>query len=267
MTVRWLTAFIDHPAATADSTIRFWQTATGSALSTRRGDRGQFATLLPPDGDPYLRVQETDDGSAGVHLDLHVDDVTASTERAVTLGATVVDGTQDSLALLRSPSGFSFCLVAHRRFAHRRFVHAERATRTAPFVGPIPDAPHLVDQVSIDIPFDAFAVECNFWSALTGWDIHGGSVPEFRILARPPGMALRILLQRLGQDDPATIARAHIDIAAGTSGDALASWHASLGATVLSRGRHWITLMDPAGLPYCLTERDPSTGSLPRPRR
>ncbi len=82
MAVHWLTAFIDHPTAGSDSVVRFWQVATGSAVSARRGDRGQFATLLPPDGDSYLRVQETDDGSAGIHIDLHVDDVPAETERA-----------------------------------------------------------------------------------------------------------------------------------------------------------------------------------------
>ncbi len=116
--------------------------------------------------------------------------------------------------------------------------------------------------MSIDIPHEAFEAECEFWSELTGWALHGGSVPEFRLLARPEGMPLRILLQRLGADDPGLTARAHLDAAVGANGDAIASWHTTLGASVLSRGRHWITPLDPAGLPYCLTERDPISGSL-----
>ncbi len=251
MTIHWLTAFIDHPATSSDSLVRFWQTATGSALSTRRGDRGQFATLVPPSGDPYLRVQETDDGSAGVHIDLHSDSVRTDADRARELGAVVVRD-EGSLVVLRSPAGLAFCVVEH---------HGE-AERPAP-IEAVSGAPHVVDQVSIDIPHGAFDAECRFWADLTTWPIHGGSVPEFRLLARQADMALRILLQRLGPDDDADRARAHLDVAAGTGGDAIASWHTSLGAQVLQRGRRWITLLDPAGLPYCLTERDPSTGSLP----
>ena len=56
MTVRWLTAFLDRPAATIDAATAFWRTVTGSTLSTPRGEHRQFATLLPPDGDAYLRV-------------------------------------------------------------------------------------------------------------------------------------------------------------------------------------------------------------------
>ncbi|MEZ5226205.1 MAG: VOC family protein [Acidimicrobiales bacterium] len=121
---------------------------------------------------------------------------------------------------------------------------------------------YLLDQISIDIPHGAFDDECRFWSDLTGWPIHGGSVPEFRVLQRPDGMALRILLQRLDDDDPATLARAHLDFAVGEHGDAIAAWHQTLGATFARQGRRWITLTDPAGLPYCLTERDPVTGTL-----
>lgn len=49
--VRWLTAFIDRPAGTFNSAVRFWTTVTATSVSQRRGDRGQFATLIPTDGD------------------------------------------------------------------------------------------------------------------------------------------------------------------------------------------------------------------------
>ena len=38
--------------------------------------------------------------------------------------------------------------------------------------------------------------------------------------------------------------------------------HVALGATVLAREEFWTVLADPAGLPYCITDRDPATGEL-----
>ena len=39
--------------------------------------------------------------------------------------------------------------------------------------------------------------------------------------------------------------------------------HEELGATAHFTGRYWTTLTDPGGAEYCLTMRDPTTGSLP----
>src|SRR5436305_12459468 len=69
---RWLTLFLDFPAGSFDAGVAFWREVTGSALSPFRGPAGEFATLLPPDGDAYLRVQRIADGSGGGHLDLHL---------------------------------------------------------------------------------------------------------------------------------------------------------------------------------------------------
>lgn len=252
MQIQWVTAFLDHPADSGDSFTRFWQVATGSAVSTRRGERGQFATMLPPDGTPHLRLQETDDGAAGIHIDLHVHDVAAAADRAEDRGASRIVTVDNGLILMQSPAGLTFCFVSAVEGA------LERSSLTES-----PAGPYTFDQVSIDIPFDDFEAECTFWSDLTGWPVHGGSVPEFRVLPRSPDMALRLLLHRLGRDDLDTNARAHLDAAVGTHGEAIAAWHESLGATIEQRGRHWITMRDPAGLPYCLTERDPVHGSLP----
>ncbi|HVT71392.1 MAG TPA: hypothetical protein VHF26_26845 [Trebonia sp.] len=57
MRVRWLTVFLDFPASGFDQGTAFWREVTGSGLSSFRGPGGEFATLLSPDGDPYLRVQ------------------------------------------------------------------------------------------------------------------------------------------------------------------------------------------------------------------
>jgi len=70
--VRWLTVFLDFPAGSFGTGVAFWREVTGSALSPFRGAAAEFATLLPPTGDAYLRVQRTADGSGGHHLDLHV---------------------------------------------------------------------------------------------------------------------------------------------------------------------------------------------------
>jgi hypothetical protein len=83
---------------------------------------------------------------------------------------------------------------------------------------------------------------------------------EFTVLLPPAGQPLRLLLQRLGADDAATSARAHLDLACGGHVDLAAAWHERLGARVVQRDHPWTTLTDPAGLAYCLTPRDPVTG-------
>jgi len=70
--VRWLTVFLDFPATSFGAGVAFWREVTGSGLSPLRGAAGEFATLLPADGDAYLRVQRVAGGSGGHHLDLPV---------------------------------------------------------------------------------------------------------------------------------------------------------------------------------------------------
>ncbi|HEX4865441.1 MAG TPA: VOC family protein, partial [Acidimicrobiales bacterium] len=86
MTIRWITAFIDRPAGPFEDAVQFWMEATGSRLSQPRGEFGEFATLLPPGGDAYLRVQRVQ-GGGGCHVDLHVDDVDDLASRATAAGA------------------------------------------------------------------------------------------------------------------------------------------------------------------------------------
>ncbi|RZI85990.1 MAG: VOC family protein, partial [Microbacterium sp.] len=69
MQTAWITAFVDVPASRHAVAAKFWAGVTGSSLSRSRGANGEFATFLPPDGDPYLRLQRTGSGPAGVHLD------------------------------------------------------------------------------------------------------------------------------------------------------------------------------------------------------
>jgi hypothetical protein len=88
--VRWTWLFLDTPRADADRSWAFWSEVTGWRRSPTRGDREEFATLLPPLGDPWLKVQAVEDGPGGIHLDLDldVDDVHAAAAEAEALGAT-----------------------------------------------------------------------------------------------------------------------------------------------------------------------------------
>ena len=58
----WITAFLDVPSSHRAASQRFWAAVTGSTLSPARGADGEFATFLPPDGDPYLRSQVIGNG-------------------------------------------------------------------------------------------------------------------------------------------------------------------------------------------------------------
>jgi hypothetical protein len=214
MGIRWTTAFLDLPPAVHAAGTRFWSTATGSTPSAPRGDRAQFATLLPADGEAFLRVQRLDEGPR-VHLDLHVDDLAAEVGRAVARGAA------------RVPRG----------------------------------GVSLVDQIAIDVPAPLIDAERTFWTTLTGWAAGGGTVLD--PLARPDGIPLRLLLHRLGDDDPGERVRAHLDLAAGPRRDLVVAEHADAGARVLRRHERWTVLTDPAGLVYCVTDRSPVTGLLP----
>ncbi len=253
MTVRWLTVFLDRPAATFDAATRFWLDVTGTELSPSRGEHGEFATLIPPDGDAFLRVQRVADGGGGCHLDLHVDDIAETAARAIELGATSRQELDD-VVVLRSPAGLAFCIVRH---------HGE-TTRPRPASTPIVGARTLVDQLCIDIAPDGFELECAYWAALTSWEHRPALLPEFSYLVRPEPLPLRLLFQRLHEAGDGPSARAHLDLACDDR-DVAAEHHRQRGARMGVRHDYWTTMTDPSGLPYCLIRRSPDTGWLDRP--
>jgi hypothetical protein len=106
----------------------------------------------------------------------------------------------------------------------------------------------------------AFAAESRFWAALTSWELRPGSRPEFRYLARPDGIPLRLLLQRL-DDAKVGQGRGHLDLACNDV-PAERRRHLALGASLVRQTPNWTTLADPTGLEYCVTRRDPTTGTL-----
>jgi hypothetical protein len=246
LAVFWLTAFLDLPATSFDRGVAFWRAVTGTGLSPARGEYREFATLEPAEGDAFLRVQRVLDGPGGIHLDLHVPDPRAAADLAVGLGGTEVADLGH--VVLRSPGGLTFCLVDHPASQRPPPVQWPDGTRS------------LVDQVCLDIPANAHDAECGFWSALTGWEPRPSSVStDFSSLARPDGMPLRFLLQRLGE--PSGPVRAHLDLAAEDRA-AEVRRHASLGASLLAEHGRWTVLRDPVGAAYCITDRDPATGLL-----
>ena len=149
----------------------------------------------------------------------------------------------DGWAVLRTPAGVPFCVVPWAGESVRPPV--VRGSR--------------LDQVCLDLPPSAFDAEVAFFGALQdGWASAPGSRPEFHVLRPPAGLPVRILLQRLGEERPPS---AHVDLACADIA-ATRARHEELGAAFVADGAHWTVLRDPAGGVYCLTARDPGTGTL-----
>ncbi|MQY11316.1 hypothetical protein SRB5_14310 [Streptomyces sp. RB5] len=241
--IRWTYAFVDRPAGRWAEARAFWSAVTGTGVSALRGDDGEFATLLPAGADPCVKLQAVREGG-GAHLDFCVADPVAFTAHAVAAGARTL-AVHDGWAVLASPAGIAFCAVPW----------GGEARRAEPL-----DGISRLDQVCLDVPADAFDAEAAFWPALTGWATGPGALPEFRWVRPPAGLPVRVLLQRLA--DPAAAPGAHVDLACGTHREQVAAAHEKLGATRVAEGAHWTVLRDPAGGVYCLTARDPYTGTL-----
>ncbi|MET9504745.1 VOC family protein [Streptomyces sp. NPDC006622] len=243
--VRWTYAFVDRPAEHFERARGFWTAVTQTTASPPRGDGGEFVTLLPEGADACVKVQGVGDGVGGAHLDLCVRDVEGFVGAALDAGARTVTA-HDGWAVLRSPAGQLFCAVPwHGESARPPVVAGSR-----------------LDQVAIDIPPSAYEAEVAFWSGLLpDWTSRPGSLPEFHVVAPPPGLPVRILLQRL--DDERSVS-AHLDLACGPDIDVVRARHERLGARFVAGHPHWTVLRDPAGGVYCLTGRDAETGGLPR---
>jgi len=236
--VRWLTALLDTAEEQAEVAESFWSRVTGYHPSARRGARGEFASLLPADGDPHLKVQTVVQSSpGGLHLDVHADDVRGLAAHAEELGATA-SYLDDGYVVCGSPGGMTFCVVDHP---------ASRPAAPATW----PGGRSKVDQVCLDIPPSQWEPECRFWADLTGWElVDQDPDDEFRRLRRPENLSIQLLLQRL--DDEQSVVTGHLDL--GTDDYlAEAERHLVLGATEVRRTPHWVTLLDPTGRAYCVT--------------
>ncbi|MFJ6724734.1 VOC family protein [Streptomyces sp. NPDC091281] len=241
--VRWSYAFVDRPVEGYARARAFWSAVTGARVSEARGDDGEFVTLVPDEGDAWVKVQGVADGEGGAHLDLCVEDVDGFVAGAVASGARKVV-VHDGWAVLRSPAGQLFCVVPWG---------GER-------VRPPVNGGSRLDQVCLDVPPSAYDAEVGFWSGLLGdWTSRPGALPGFHAVVPPVGLPVRVLIQRLGEERPVS---AHLDLACGADLDAVRVRHEELGARVVSAHSFWTVMRDPAGGVYCLTARDAERGSL-----
>src|SRR5258706_309296 len=109
MTIQWVFAFIDRPAEGFEAASAFWSTVLKWTVSSRRGDHDEVATLLPPDGDAYVKLQAVGAGG-GMHLDLACSDRTLVRAWHEKNGATVV-AEHPLWTVMRDPAGGVYCLT------------------------------------------------------------------------------------------------------------------------------------------------------------
>jgi hypothetical protein len=241
MTISWVTAMLDSPPETARASEEFWLAVTGTRLSARRGPRDEFATLVPAEGDPFLKVQQVTQSVPGaLHLDVHTGDVRGLADRVDELGGSTSHHVL-GYVICGSPGGLTFCLVGH-------------PGRRRPPPQDWPGGRSIVDQVCLDIPPRHYEQECAFWAALTGWEPGSAGGREFRRLVRPEGIPLAFLLQRL--DDEQQTVTAHLDLACDDR-DAETSRQQALGAEQVRSTDGFTVMRDPAGRLYCNTGRAP----------
>lgn len=242
--VRWLTGFLDVAAAAWDPAIAFWTAATGTSLSSVRGEAGQFATLVPPVGDACWRMQRVGAADPGLHLDLHGDPVLL--ERDVTERGAYMVSRDEDVTVLRSPGGFAFCIVPDAGTPTGRPSPVDHGGYSS-----------LMDQVCLDVPGALVGLETAFWAGVLGVEPAPSTRrAEFTNLPRPDRLGLRLLVQRIGK---AGRVAAHPDLAT-TDRVAEVARLESLGAQTTQVEEFWTVLRAPDGRLFCVTERDPATG-------
>ncbi|WP_375478968.1 VOC family protein [uncultured Jatrophihabitans sp.] len=240
--VRWISLCADVPAPFFDRDLEFWSQVSGWPAGDPAGDRAPSTPVQPIEGTTYLRLQRTDDDAGGWHLDLSVPDLEVATAGAAERGAAVVRATS-GLVTMTTPAGQPFCLTASAgsptRPAATRWPGGQRS---------------LVDQVCLDLPAADYDRDADFWAEVAGWPRTDAKLPEFERLRVPDQLPVKVLLQRLGPDDAHV--RAHADLACDDRATEVER-HVGLGASVAGDFAHWTSMRDPAGLSYCITDRQP----------
>jgi hypothetical protein len=240
--VSWVHAVLDLPAGPSASSAAFWEGVLGWRLGPPWDGHPELRSFEPPVGAPYVHLQQVEE-EPRVHLDLESTDTDETVGRAVALGASSV-ADHDRWRTLRSPGGLPFCVVAAA--AHRA---------PDPVTWPDGHRSRMV-QVCVDSPRPVHDREVAFWRGLLGGRWVGSDAPEFAGKWHDDaGSPLQLLFQRLDEEDGAV--RAHLDH--GTDDlPAEVRRLLDLGARdVGGLGRGWHTLLDPAGLPMCVTENSP----------
>jgi len=238
----WLTAFIDYPAGEFERGTAFWTRVTGWPLSPSRGEHDEFASLVPPDGADYLRVQRLESGSTRLHLDVHVPDPEAAALAAYERGASLTRQVSAGLVVMASPAGFPFCLTSQQRRlrpAPARWAGGHRSR---------------VSQVCLDIPPGVHTEEVAFWAATLGGGLRPSTTrPEFAWIEVPADFPFDVLTQRLELSRPMG---AHLDLGSDDRGAEVARLEGE-GALVRAFRDGWTVLEAPGGLSFCVLDRSP----------
>jgi catechol 2,3-dioxygenase-like lactoylglutathione lyase family enzyme len=241
--ISWMHAFVDVRAERAEEARSFWSSVLGWPSGDAWPGHPEFVSFVPENGAPYVHVQRID-GPPRVHLDL-VGEIERDTARLEELGATrVYRGA--AWQAMASPAGLPFCVCAET-WPHER---------PKAVTWPGGHRSRLV-QLTVDVPNDQYDRELEFWRPATGWADEVVDAPEFHRLVHRRESPLQLLVQRLGADDGAQQARAHLDL--GTDDmDAELGRVRSLGARLLWTSAGFVALRDPLGLPFCVTANDPA---------
>jgi hypothetical protein len=108
------TFIIDAPSDVYGPTTDFWASALDAQIVCPRGVP-DYRILDGASADFRVVVQDVHDGAAGVHLDIHTDDLDAEVERLLGLGATMVDASfkdhPGQWVIMADPAGKEFCVV------------------------------------------------------------------------------------------------------------------------------------------------------------
>jgi predicted enzyme related to lactoylglutathione lyase len=107
------TFVIDAPAYVRDQTVAFWSAALGATATPTRVDAYHILDDAAPPN--RIVVQDVGSGRAGIHFDIHTDDLEAEVQRLLALGATMVDPSwadhPGRWVIMRDPAGIEFCVA------------------------------------------------------------------------------------------------------------------------------------------------------------
>jgi catechol 2,3-dioxygenase-like lactoylglutathione lyase family enzyme len=240
---------IDVPPRLADQTADFWSAALGWPVGDPWPEHPEFRSLVPAVGDAYVHLQTGDHGPR-IHLDAAVQDVEVETTRLLALGAgSAQPGEAASSTVpwqnLLSPGGFPLCLIP-----------TSSAVVPPPLETSDGNRLRLV-QVCVDMPRSRADQEIAFWRTATGWHwVPSGTEAFAGKLHHRGASPVQLLLQRLGETDPARTTRAHLDLGADDVESAVRLL-VNLGADRGPTGDGWVVLTDPVGMTFCVTGNAP----------
>lgn len=108
------TLIIDAPSDVNDATADFWAGALDAEQYCPR-QAPDYRILHGASEDFRVVVQNVHSGAAGVHIDIHTDDLDAEVERLKGLGAKVIDDSYvdhpGKWVIMADPAGKEFCVV------------------------------------------------------------------------------------------------------------------------------------------------------------